>query len=293
MWLTVGVVCLAFVYILYLKKQIRHVNRQLTQRQNEYVTVQLFDRDLNELVHNMNDLIQAEQRVLTLSKREATYYKEMVSNISHDFRTPLTAIKGYQQLLANDALTAEQQAKLAIAQKHVARLEQLVATFFEYSYLLSSDQQPKNEKVFVNRLVQEAVAGMFPELEARGVAVHLPTDSPLVVVSDEEMIVRILQNLLRNATHHSEGDVTIAMGQTQSDTWISFTNPITVTEPIDPNQFFDRFYTTDRARRKNTGLGLSIVQLLAEKLGGQASAFIKDGMITFHITIKSELSTTI
>lgn len=226
------------------------------------------------------------QRSKSHIKREEKYYKEMISNISHDLRTPLTAVKGYQQMILKEPLSENQLVKLQVAQKHVGRLEQLLETFFEYSYLISNEDIPKNERINLTNIVFETIAGAFTQFEQKGIAVNLPEFETLIILSDEEMLLRILQNLVRNCIMHAQGDVTIKMWLEDEHAYISFRNPIDEGVQINPDQLFDRFYTSDNSRRKNTGLGLSIVKLLAEKLDGSATAKIEHGLIEFLVKIK-------
>jgi signal transduction histidine kinase len=90
---------------------------------------------------------------------------------------------------------------------------------------------------------------------------------------------------------HSYGHISIAVKESADVVTIQFSNPIDVStyNTFDPNVFFDRFYTADTTRVSNTGLGLSIVKLLSEKLGGKALATIENGMITFHIKLRKKL----
>jgi len=269
------------------------MNVQLSQRLHEQYTqpisVELLNKEVNELVANINRVLIESQKSRTYIKREEKYYKEMISNISHDFRTPLTAIKGYQQMLLKETLTEKQLAKLEVAQKHVGRLEQLVETFFEYSYLHSNDEKPKKARINISNIVFEEIAGAFAQFEEKGIAVNLPNFEPLIMNSDEEMLLRIVQNLVRNSIMHAQGDVTIKLWLEEEHAYICFQNPIDENIQLNPNQLFDRFYTTDNSRRKNTGLGLSIVKLLAEKLGGSATAKIEDGMIEFLVCLKKNM----
>ena len=88
------------------------------------------------------------------------------------------------------------------------------------------------------------------------------------------------------------GIFSIALKESADVVTIQFSNPIDVStynEAFDPNVFFDRFYTADTTRVSNTGLGLSFVKLLSEKLGGKALATIENGMITFHIKLRKKL----
>lgn len=278
------------VYIFYVQRQLRSINLQLSQRLHEQyaqpISVELLNTELNQLVTKINRVLIETQKSRLLIKREEKYYKEMIANISHDLRTPLTAIKGYQQMLLNESLTEAQLAKLQIAQKHVGRLEQLVETFFEYSYLLSNEDEPKKDRINMTNIIIETIAGAFTQFEQKGIAVNLPAFEPPIIHTDEEMILRILQNLVRNSIMHAQGDVTIKTWLEKDYAYISFRNPINEDVHINPKQLFDRFYTSDYTRRKNTGLGLAIVKLLAEKLGGTASAKIEDGMIEFLVKIK-------
>ncbi|MGE8035591.1 sensor histidine kinase [Lysinibacillus sp. NPDC093692] len=291
MWIVAIVVIVGLLfYIFYIQRQLRLINVQLSQRLHEQYTqpisVELLNKEVNQLVVNINRILIESQKSRSYIKREEKYYKEMISNISHDFRTPLTAIKGYQQMLLKEPLTEKQLAKLEVAQKHVGRLEQLVETFFEYSYLHSNEDQPKKNRINISNIVFEEIAGAYAQFEEKGIAVNLPNFEPLIINSDEEMLLRIVQNLVRNNIMHAQGDVTIKLWLEEEHAYICFQNPIDENIQLNPNQLFDRFYTTDSSRRKSTGLGLSIVRLLAEKLGGSATANIEDGMIEFLVCLK-------
>lgn len=294
MWIVAIVVIVGLLfYIFYIQRQLRLMNIQLSQRLYEQYTqpisVELLNKEVNELVANINRVLIESQKSRTYIKREEKYYKEMISNISHDFRTPLTAIKGYQQMLLKEPLTEKQLAKLEVAQKHVGRLEQLVETFFEFSYLHSNDEKPKKARINISNIVFEEIASAFAQFEEKGIVVNLPKFEPLIINSDEEMLLRIVQNLVRNSIMHAQGDVTIKLWLEEEHAYICFQNPINENIQLNPSQFFDRFYTTDNSRSKNTGLGLSIVRLLAEKLGGSATAKIDDGMIEFLVCLKKNM----
>ncbi|MEY9977607.1 sensor histidine kinase [Lysinibacillus sp. RC79] len=294
MWIVAIVVIVGLLfYIFYIQRQLRLMNVQLSQRLHEQYTqpisVELLNKEINQLVANINRILIESQKSKSYIKREEKYYKEMISNISHDFRTPLTAIKGYQQMLLKESLTEKQLAKLEVAQQHVGRLEQLLEIFFEYSYLHSNEDQPKKDRINISNIVFEEIAGSFAQFEQKGIAVNLPNFEPLIINSDEEMLLRIVQNLVRNSIMHAQGDVTIKMWLEEEHAYIYFQNPIDENIQLNPNQLFDRFYTTDNSRRKSTGLGLAIVKLLAEKLGGSATAKIEDGMIEFLVCLKKNL----
>ncbi|AIQ65432.1 hypothetical protein PSTEL_22275 [Paenibacillus stellifer] len=290
MWLFIFIILVQLGYIYYVHRQLRAINVQLGQRMRQKsdqpIRLQLMNRELNQLVKKINQVLQQEMKMRQLSKQEQLYYKEMISNISHDFRTPLTSIKGYQQLIAKGPLNDEQRHKLSIANAHVQNLEHLLETFFEYSYLLSHHNEPQTGHVPLNLIIEEYVAAFYTQFEAKGIGVKLIGSSSIIAMqSDEGMIRRILQNLIQNALQHSEDDVEIRYWQEIEFTYITFKNRIQPQENFSPEQLFDRFYTIDRTRKRNSGLGLSIVRLLSEKLGGSAHAVMENGHLRFIIKL--------
>lgn len=282
------IVCLLALYIALLQWQLRSINRQLGKRltlnTKQPVSLDLINRELNQLTANINKCLKAEETLRLESVREEKRFKELIANISHDLRTPLTAIKGYQQLLEKSDLTADQQKKLQIAQKHAEELGCLIEHFFEYSYLVNADLKLKLERINLTNLVTECLAMSVSSFEERGLMVKFAEAPPVFVLADQEMMVRIVQNLIRNCVAHSAGDVVVLLSASENAV-ISFKNPVENADVIDVKRIFDRFYTGDRARSKTTGLGLPIVKLLAEQMGGAVSADLQEGEIAIQVEL--------
>lgn len=277
-----------FGYIVFVQLQLRSINRQLDKRLAEKtrqpISLELQSRELNALAVNINKCLKAEETLRLNGIREEKRFKELIANISHDLRTPLTAIKGYQQLMEKSELTENQQEKLQIAQKHTEELGQLVEHFFEYSYLVNAEPELKIQRVNLTNLVADCLAAAVPALEENNLAVSLEERPPVFVLADKEMAGRIIQNLIRNCIQHSSGDVEVRVLAAE-DAVISFRNPVKSALEIDVEHLFDRFYTGDKARSKNTGLGLSIVRLLAEQMGGSAGASLQNGLLDIQVRL--------
>ena len=281
-------IILLIAYIIFFQLQLRNINRQLNKRLTEYtrqpITLELNNKDLNALAVNINKCLKAEETLRLESIREEKRFKELIANISHDLRTPLTAIKGYQQLLGKGILSKDQQQKLQIAQKHTDELGTLINHFFEYSYLINAEPVLNRERINLTNLVAECLAVSIPLLEENNLEVHYEETSPLFVFADREMIIRIIQNLMRNCVEHSDSPIEVRL-IAEKNVVISFSNFVKSPSEIDVNKLFDRFYTTDKARNKNTGLGLSIIKLLAEQMGGSARASLQDRLLEIKIEL--------
>ena len=267
---------LLFFYHIWLQRQLRSINRQLAKRLNEKtrqpISVELINRELSQLVVHVNQSLKSEEQLRLDSIREEKRFKELIANLSHDLRTPLTAIKGYQQLLSRGELTAEQKDKLQVAQRHADELGSLIERFFEYSYVLSSDTEPVLTRVQLADLVMECLADTVAAFEDRDLTLRIKEAPQVYVAADQEMTMRIVHNLIRNCIAHAAGEVEVSVIAADPDNAvISFKNKVNSPD-IDVQRLFDRFYTGDTARRKSTGLGLAIVKLLAEQMEGSASA---------------------
>lgn len=280
------IVCLLVLYIILLQFQLRSINRQLDRRIKGHIrqpiSLELINSELNLLTDNINKCFKAEEILRLEGIREEKQFKELIANISHDLRTPLTAIKGYQQLLENSGLTEDQQKKLQIARKHADELGTLIEHFFEYSYLLNAEPKLNIEKINLTNIVTECIVASITAFEKRGLMVNFEEAPPIYVLADQEMTIRIVQNLIRNCIVHSASDVIVDI-LVKEKVALTFKNLVEKPEEINVKCLFDRFYTRDQARRKTTGLGLSIVKLLAEKMGGAVSASLQGSEIEIKV----------
>lgn len=275
-------------YIIFLQLQLHDINKLLAKRLAEHtrqpINLALFNKELNTLAANINKCLKDEENLRIEALREEKHFKEMISNISHDLRTPLTAIKGYQQLMEKGALTTEQRYKLQIAEKHADELGMLIEHFFEYAYLLNAEPELKLEKINLTNLVTECIAGAIPVFEENNLEVRVIEASPVFAKASKEAVIRIVQNLIRNCMQHSGSNVEVQV-LAEKNAIISFKNLVKNDCEIDIKHIFDRFYTADKARRKTTGLGLSIVRLLAEQMGGSTSASLKEGVLDIRVEL--------
>ena len=279
---------LLFMYIIFIQRQLHNINLQLTKRLREKtrqpISLELINPKLNILAANINKCLAEEEKLLIEGIKKEKRFKELIANISHDLRTPLTAIKGYQQLMEKGELMDNQRKKLGIAQKHTLELGQLIEHFFEYSYLINAEPELNLERINLTNLVTECLAASVPILEENNLAIHIEETEAIFVLVDKEMVRRIVQNLIRNCVQHSSGDIEVSL-LVMENAVISFRNPVKSCSKIDVEQLFNRFYTGDNARSYSTGLGLSIVKLIVESMGGSVGAKLQNGLLDIQVRL--------
>ena len=270
-------VLILFLYIIFILKQLKSINKQLDKRLIENtrqpLNIELFNKTITNLSKNINRCLKLEEKRRLESINDQKQFKELISNISHDLRTPLTSIKGYQQLLEKTPLDKHQVQLLKTAQKSKDELGLLIENFFEYSYLVTAKTEPNFKKININNLIVECVLSYIAILEEKNLNVNIKETPPVFVLGDKNMLIRIIENLLNNCAKHSLGDIDIKIEFLQNAK-ITFTNPINQDTNINVDKLFHRFYTSDSTRNKSTGLGLSIVEFLVKQMDGNVGAYL-------------------
>lgn len=270
-------VLILFLYIIFILKQLKSINKQLDKRLIENtrqpLNIELFNKTITNLSKNINRCLKLEEKRRLESINDQKQFKELISNISHDLRTPLTSIKGYQQLLEKTPLDKHQVQLLKTAQKSTDELGLLIENFFEYSYLVTAKTEPNLKKININNLIVECVLSYIAILEEKNLNVNIKETPPVFVLGDKNMLIRIIENLLNNCAKHSLGDIDIKIEFLQNAK-ITFTNPINQDTNINVDKLFHRFYTSDSTRNKSTGLGLSIVEFLVKQMNGNVGAYL-------------------
>jgi two-component system sensor histidine kinase BaeS len=236
--------------------------------------------ELGKLAQTFNAMADTIEADVTELRQQEQLRRDLIANIAHDLVTPLTAIQGFSEALADDVIS-EQKARQETAQligREVQRLRRLVSDMQQMSSLESSHIQLDLAALDLHALVDEMLAVIGPECEQAGISVcnEIAPTTPQVL-ADSDRITQVLLNLLDNARRHTPagGRVTIgarAEGKALT-TWVSDTG--TGIDAADLPHIFDRFYRADRARSGSTGgsgLGLSIVKAIIIAHGGTIRA---------------------
>ena len=272
--LMIGWMALLFLFCLQ-RLEIRSIEKQLeailTQDTNELVHAE--NGSLSKLIGRINELLKETRQSRTNYRSKSRRLEQMMTNISHDLRTPMTSAMGYLNLvLHSDLSEADKEKGIRIVEQRLIRLEELIDSFFEFSKMISGDRRPKTEPVNLTEVLQESMANYFDDFCGQEREVIFRCDWPkLMIESNRNMLMRVFDNLVGNAYKHGTGNLVVTVAQAEG-ICLTFENELHVQE-IDTDAIFDEFYTTDMSRTKgNTGLGLAIAKQFTQLLGGTISA---------------------
>lgn len=207
--------------------------------------------------------------------------KDAVINVSHDLRTPLTAICGYLDLLEREGLREDAARYVSVIRERAEAMRALCEELFRYSLVSSEGQPPTLEVLSLNAVLQESLAAAYTMLKDSGISpvVSLPA-ADVTRRLDRASLTRILANLLSNASKYSDGDLRVTLSEKGE---ICFANTASGLSEIEVGRLFDRYYTVDAARR-STGLGLAVARTLTERMGGGISAELDGGVLRICVS---------
>ena len=251
------------------------------QDTNTLLSLPCRDRELRRLASALNQELRALRQERLRYQQGDKELKEAVVNISHDLRTPLTAISGYLQLLQGQDLPPDTRRYLEQIDNRTQAMKRLTEELFRYSVVVSEETLAR-EPVDLRRAVEEALLSFYGALEGRGIEpqVRLP-ETPVIRQLDPAAVNRVLGNILTNALKYSAGDLEVTLEESGR---LTFSNAAPGLDPVAAGRLFDRFYTVEAARN-STGLGLSIAKELTQRMGGSIGAELHGGTLTVWLKL--------
>lgn len=262
-------------------REIEHsFKEKLRQDTNTLIDVSCRDKDMVSLTDTLNkDLVLIRELRHRYAQGDIEL-KNAIANISHDLRTPLTAICGYLELLNGIEKPDEVEKYLDIIENRTKSLKQLTDELFKYSVVTSAEEKLRFEKISLNSVLEECIAEYYVALQKRNITPEIKiTGKKIERTLDKMALSRILSNILSNAVKYSDGDLQIELNESGE---IFFSNTASILDETQVKKLFNRFYTVKNART-STGLGLSIARTLAERMNGDISATYTDSKLVICI----------
>lgn len=287
-WVLIGMMAVTIAVLLgkicMLQKSAREIESAFADRliteTNTLIDISSKDRYMRSLANAINVQLRKLRRERHRFRQGDTELKNAVTNISHDLRTPLTAICGYLDLLEQEEKSETIERYLEVVRNRTELLTQLTDELFRYSVIISGERDTVKEPVVINGVLEESIAAFYTAFKERGIVpdIHMP-EKKIIRTLDRSSLMRVFSNLLNNAMKYSDGDLDITLSDAGE---IIFTNTAPGLDEVQVGKLFERFYTVEAAS-KSTGLGLAIARTLVEQMNGMISAKYENGRLSISI----------
>ena len=274
------------------RKQIKHISEELSMIAEEDTNYRLSSccaiGKTEEVIQKMNQMIARYREMEVKLKRENTAYRESITSISHDIRTPLTSAKGYIQMMQGKEVSREKREEYAsIVERRLDDVKDMLDQLFEYARIEAEEMAWEPEVLNAGNLFAETLSMFYDDFVKRDCEPEVEiTQQPCHINGDRHAFVRIVENLMKNALVHGKGGYRMSLQCEEGHVVLRVSNKTDSIEEKEIERIFDRFYTTDQSRsRKTTGLGLAIVKKFAEQMGGTAEADLDGDRFTVMVRI--------
>ena len=288
LWVSIGILIAIIIALLVkihiLQKSVKEIEIAFADRlvtdTNILIDISSSDKNVRRLANTINGQLRKLRTERRRFQQGDLELKNAVTNISHDLRTPLTALSGYLELLEQEEKSESVNRYIEIIKDRVDILTQLSEELFKYSVIISTKDNITKEQVIINTVLEESIAAFYTVLTERNIVPDIQISEIKVMrMLDRSALSRVFSNLISNVIKYSDGDLKIVLSENGE---IVFSNMASGLDEIQVGRLFDRFYTVEAAR-KSTGLGLTISKTLVEQMKGTISAIYENNRLSIHI----------
>lgn len=239
---------------------------------DEQITVFTENKDLMELAAQINALLEKYLKIKADYRRSEITSKKMLSNISHDIKTPMTVILGYLEIMQLSQTPSGEMLKKV--ERKAQSVMELINQFFTLSKIESGDMDIELSRVDICEICRESVLDFYELLSNKKfyVKVDMP-ETPIYIQGNKEALQRILFNLISNVVRYgADGKyLGISLRDDDRNVYVDVTDKGKGIDKAFADSIFDRLFTMEDSRNRNiqgNGLGLTIAKNLAQRLGG-------------------------
>jgi len=243
----------------------------------EKLLVHSDEENIKKILIEINRLLEHNQKIMATYHKAEISMRKMLSNISHDLKTPLTVVLGYLEMLMNDPNSSQKEIKEILPKVYDKTNEvlELINKFFDLAKLESGDKEISLSRMNINEICRKNILHFYEVLAVKGfeVIIELPEENYYVLASEEELD-RVLNNLISNAIQYGKDGKTLGL-TLKADGQFIFIEIWDKGKGISEyhkDLVFERMYTLEDSRNKlyqGSGLGLTITKRLVEKMGGE------------------------
>ncbi|WP_027624063.1 sensor histidine kinase [Clostridium lundense] len=276
----IGIIIILVMIIINLNRKIYIISQVIKNigqgNYNERIRIQNSNKYLNSLIKNLNHLVDKFQNSMKLNKEYEEERKKMISNISHDLRTPLTSLLGYIEVIKDNKNLSESEREeyIDIIQNKGENLRNLMSEFFQLSKLDSNDIKLDIKKINLSEIIRQNIILFYNDFTKEEIepAIDLPHED-IYVMGDKKAVERILNNLISNAIKYGyEGkSIGINLKCNEENVQVIVWDKGRGIPKENLSSIFERLHTLEKSRNKSlqgSGLGLTIVKKLIEMQKG-------------------------
>lgn len=274
------------------RKQINHMRKELALLKEKDTNYQMTSYchvgKTEEIISEINSLALEYKTEKNRLRNENRVYRESITSISHDIRTPLTSAKGYLQMLQNPKTEEETKIRyVKIVEHRLDDVTDMLNQLFEYARIEAGEMKFEPEVFHIGNVFADTVSMFYEDFQKKNCEPEVSiTQEVCRMKTDKHAFVRIVENLIKNALVHGKGGYRLSLTREGNQAVICVSNLTDSIERGDMDKIFDRFYTTDQSRsRKTTGLGLAIVKRFTEQMGGTVKALLEEGRFTIEVRL--------
>lgn len=247
---------------------------------NKLITISTNNKRLNKLATNLNTNLRKIRKLEISYKNGDKELQESITNISHDLRTPLTAIKGYIDIIKKEKSKKKIVEYLKIIENKTEDLVILTEQLYDYSKSLDLKDKLKKEKVCINDILEDTILSYYALIKKKNLTPEINiTTKRIYRKIDKNMAIRILENIISNTIKYTDEDIKITLLDNGK---IIIKNKSHVLDNTTVNKMFDRYYTIESGSN-TSGIGLSIAKQLVNINGGKITAKYSQGYLIVEL----------
>ena len=239
---------------------------------------------IRTLADRINAVLNKTRRLQITQAEQNKQVRQMLTNLTHDIKTPLTVARGYAQLLKEGSADQEQLGRIL---NNLQSVDHYLHYLMDFNLIQEKSVSLDLTRVNLSALVQQELFNAFDSLTARSVIVEPRIQNGVEISTDQTMVSRIIQNLIGNWLKYAEESAWVELNKSEDGRiHLDFGNE-TKGGAVDVDRLMERFQTDDQSRTeiRSTGLGLSIVDSLVDSLGGSMRLESANGIFLVHLLL--------
>ena len=247
------------------------------------ITIGTGSKEIRDLVNSLNKNLKNLRKLELEYKNGNQDLKSSITNISHDMRTPLTAINGYIDLLKEEKNEEKKKEYLEVIERKTKDLISLTENLFDFAKTVDIGENLEKENCVLNEILEEALANYYTIFKEKNITPEIDICEEKIYRNiNRNSMIRVFENILSNAGKYSDGDLKIKLEENGK---ITFSNKASLLDIASVQRIFNRYFTLENGKEKSNGLGLSIAKQLVELNGGTISANYLNNILIIEIEI--------